>query len=335
MLFFQFMIIVFLCLEIECCPSVRHIDPCVCSIESRNEISMSCVGEDINDDNINSITDSLTSYMLSNPKLILHSFRIRRTSLTVLQEEVFGLIPFFSLEIYDNPLLNLANLTDNILYSSIHTLKSFYASNNYLIDTEDNHIIKVFGSFPFLEYLTIRDNKIEIIGRKTFNNAEQNLLKAIDLSSNRIAIIEDHAFYQLSSLVYLNLSNNSLVTLNADALALRHWSPKPIQVLLQANQLRADQMTDRLFSQMKRPLILFLQNNKLHFIPEDVFRPIVENETNYLIDFSGNPLLCDCQRHRWLFLLSKNERLKLQNVICGQQSVWYFEEMVSQNCFND
>lgn len=332
---FKWFVVFCKCLAIACCPDTDQIEPCVCSVPFASQISISCVGEDLSDDNIHQMADSLNSYMLSNPKSILHSFRIQRTSLTLLTEDVFGLIPFFRIEIYDNPLLNLANLTDAVFYSSMHTLRSFYAANNYLMESDGNHVLKVFVNFPFLEYLTLRDNRIEAIHRKTFNNVDQNELKSIDLSSNRIAVIEDYAFYQLSNLVYLNLCNNSLKTLSANALALQHWSPKPIQILLQSNQLSADQMSGRLFSQLRRPLILFLQNNKLHFLPEDVFRPIVDNETNYFVDLSANPFLCDCQRHKWLFLLSKNSRPKLQNIFCGEQSVWNFEETVFRNCFSD
>lgn len=321
-------------LYIMCCPLRSSIDPCVCETESNNQISISCVGEDVNDENIDLIMVSINEFLLSSHQTLLQSFRLQKTSLTFLNEEVFGTIPFINIEIYENQILNIANITEHIFFAAIYTLKSFYASNNDLYDSDGSDFISIFKNFVFLEYLSITENGIQRISRKTFNNLEQNNLKSIDLSSNMISSVEEYAFYDLINLIYLNLSNNSLVTLNPFSLTLNHWSSAPLQLMLNSNRLNANQLSEQLFSQTKRPLILFMQNNKMHFFPEEIFRPIIENEKNYFIDVKDNPFLCDCERHKWLFLLTKHLRIKIQNMFCSQQSIWKFEDIVYKNCFD-
>ena len=325
------------CFCVECCPIESDIYPCVCETQPNKQISISCVGEDINDDNIDDIMEAINNYLLSSPQTILRLFRLQKTSLTFVSEEVFGIIPFINIEIYDNQILNLSNFTENTLFASIYTLKSFYATNNDLFGSDGSHLLSVFKNFVFLQNLVIKENQIERISRKTFNNELQIYLKAIDLSSNRITSVEDYAFYSLMNLNYLNLSNNSLIELNANSFTLREWSTTPLQLYLNRNQLSANQLSEELFKKtnIKRPVILFLQNNKMHFLSENIFRPFLEYEKNYFIDIGDNPFLCDCERHKWLFLMSKHLRLKLLNMNCGSLSVWHFESLVIKNCFNN
>jgi hypothetical protein len=315
------------------CPPAEEVDPCICVQSDTNEIYISCTGEEIDDQNIIPVMENLNNHLLSRPQTLLKLFRLQESSITFINDEVFEKLPFIEMEIYDNQLLNLDTLSERTFFTALHTLKSFYASNNDLVNSDGSKLVSLFSLFPALEYLTIKESKIKKIAQNSFSNEDQYWLKFIDLSSNEISFVGENAFYSLSNLVHLNLGNNSLKSLKTDSLAIKHSSSIPMQLILQSNKLTAHGLGEAIFTGLQRPLILLMQNNHLRHFPENVFSPLVEDQTNYLIDVNNNPFMCDCEKHKWLFQVGKHKRAKIQNLVCGQITIWEYESQVSKNCF--
>ncbi len=64
----------------------------------------------------------------------------------------------------------------------------------------------------------------------------------------------------------------------------------------------------------KRPLLIDLSRNRLTFLNESIFLPLIGRDINQ-IDLNGNPLKCDCNI-KWL-LRDKNKVIKqILNAIC-------------------
>ncbi|XP_054158707.1 uncharacterized protein LOC128957016 [Oppia nitens] len=321
------------------CRNIRDIDPCVC-LNNRlvpNKISINCVGDSIDDYNIDTILDQLNQQLLTNPELILDSFRLTKTSVTVIDDNYFGVLPFVDIEITDNPYLRFDNFTDSsLLAAASSTLKMFYAASNDLIadGVDGSELLKVFNSFASLESLTLKDIGIDRIARNTFDNQLQVRLRFIDLSDNRISHIDEYAFFELRNLRSLKLDNNSLVTLAANSLAIRLPSPVPMLLSLNANRLSAAQLSPIVFDNLQRPLILLIKSNQLDYFPESVFRQFIESDDNYFVDVGDNQFVCDCQRHRWLFLMKPHLRSKVINMYCNSAySIWHYEDVAETNCF--
>jgi len=316
----------------DSCPPVEEIEPCICFADHINEVSIYCVGHEINDKTIIPVIENINKYLLLNPQTLLKLFRIERTSITSMDNQVFEIMPFIQIEIYDNQLLDLGTFSETKLFASFNTMKSFYASNNGLMNSDGNQLVSLFSGLPALQYLTIKEHKIKKISKNSFSNEDQYSLRFVDLSNNQISSIGDNAFYGLLNLVYLNLGNNNLKALSANSLSIKSWSSIPLHLILENNELTSNALNEMSFRRIKRPLILFIQNNRLNYFPESVFRPIIEDERNYLIEVSGNPFVCDCQRHKWVFQLGKHQRVKLRNLYCDQSIIWDYESEAIRNC---
>ncbi|GAB6024225.1 TOLL-like receptor [Chamberlinius hualienensis] len=83
----------------------------------------------------------------------------------------------------------------------------------HLLNLNDNELTKI----PYLEHLvSLRDFSIgrNLISSITNELLNSNALKNLDLSNNRIDLIEDNAFDQLINLIELDLSHNKLTKIN-------------------------------------------------------------------------------------------------------------------------
>jgi hypothetical protein len=54
-----------------------------------------------------------------------------------------------------------------------------------------------------------------------------------------------------------------------------------------------------IFANSKRPLYIYLKNNKLTYLDEKIFGPYLKNDKNNTIDFDIRGIVCDC-RMLWL-----------------------------------
>ncbi|XP_067001059.2 chaoptin [Anabrus simplex] len=123
--------------------------------------------------------------------------------------------------------LNMLRFLD-LSRNSISSLPVNVFENNSLlsaIDLSNNHISQT----EFILYLrnllfcNLSSNQILILGNNSFSNSKINRLKFIDISNNKIMLIEHRAFQGLPKLEHLDLSANNISYLYSDIL---EHSPK-------------------------------------------------------------------------------------------------------------
>lgn len=315
---------------IHSCPPT-DLFPCLC-MSDYNEVMLLCEGKQVNDVNLAHLLNGFATYLIHSPQTSFKRFRLANSQVSRLTPEVFGRIPFKEIELLDNAQLDLSVIDDKTFVSATNTLRRFYSERNLLLSTDGSELISTFNLFPYLEVLVIRDNNLKVVPHSAFGRDEQSNLRFIDLSFNQINRVEEFAFHELSTLSYLNLGNNNLTRLGENSLNIKKPSLRALQINLWVNQLTSNGLDVATFANVRRPLILNLQYNKLVYFSENVFRPLIENENNYEIDVQGNPFLCDCERHLWLFHLPRHLRVKLRNLVCSRRVIWDYESEVIRNC---
>ena len=137
------------------------------------------------------------------------------------------------------------------------------------------------------ESLTITNNKLASVKEGTFRNIQ---LKEIYLHNNRIKILEDDSFSNLSNLEILNLNQNNLQMLNPDAFSelpklhtlnlvfnqirilqegvFKFFSANPV-VHLKCNQI--SRVEDAFKGSLARDIVLDLRANRIENLAEGVF----------------------------------------------------------------
>ncbi|KAJ3645028.1 hypothetical protein Zmor_022720 [Zophobas morio] len=152
------------------------------------------------------------------------------------------------------------------------------------------------------ESLTITNNKLTSVKKGTFRNIQ---LKEIYLHNNRIKILEDDSFSNLSNLEILNLNQNNLQMLNPDAFSelpklhtlnlvfnqirilqegvFKFFSANPV-VHLKCNQI--SRVEDAFKGSLARDIVLDLRANRIENLAEGVFN----NHGFEDVNLNTNPL---------------------------------------------
>jgi Leucine-rich repeat (LRR) protein len=122
------------------------------------------------------------------------------------------------------------NLTNNKLSVNLskNRIKLLNASDNFLaglpgvrkLDLSRNQIEKV-ESFVFskcgqLEFLDLKDNRLNILGKNLFAETQKALL-VLNLADNKIQLIKRHDFFNLTRLNKIYLSNNQISSIESDS----------------------------------------------------------------------------------------------------------------------
>lgn len=120
-----------------------------------------------------------------------------------------------------------------------------------------------FTNAKKLSHLSLQKNLIRNLTEGVFSEAS-NLI-SIDLSGNRIRVLEDFALKNLDKLEYLNLENNLLTTLTHDAL-----KGAPALLIVNFNDNRLSSIEPGAFDLQHLKKVV-LGNNRLTTLPSDLF----------------------------------------------------------------
>ena len=131
----------------------------------------------------------------------------------------------------------------------------------------------------FLSYNQLSTSLSVDVNGELFGSCSQ--LVVLDLANNDIKLLPRNVFSNLTILKYLNLSMNSLRTLNVT------------------------------LSHMKYLELLDISSNLLGFLGNDALAQLNALES-LVIDATGNPFICDCQSLQFLHWASKNKK-RLRN----------------------
>lgn len=245
-----------------------------------------------------------------------------------------------------NKELRVLDLSGNEIYDIRRN--SFFGLNQLVdLDLSSNKIssiaLKAFDSLDALNKLDLRSNNLTTISSILFHPLAQ--LQQLDLSENPIKQLPDNVFrnqYNLNSLTLENtkLSNlgynwisrdhstvDSTILSNLEILRVRNneqlkylprmlfKNAKHMRVLdLSGNSLES---LPKEIGELKQLEELYLQNNRLSYIPDNLPNPI-DGETMFgKFNILGNAFICDC-RMFWLSDWLNSVSDYYENVSCVQ-----------------
>ncbi|XP_037802462.1 oplophorus-luciferin 2-monooxygenase non-catalytic subunit-like [Penaeus monodon] len=176
------------------------------------------------------------------------------------------------------------NMQNNSLSSfPFETLPSF--TSLLELDLSNNKLTFPATESGSLLVLDLSSNLVSNVSATAFSDMPQ--ISEINLAGNQIIHIPTGTFAGHHNLYYVNLESNSLTYLPEGAIQLTSSSSGT--VLLRSNQIAdvaVNSITDVSDGKVD------ISNNNLTALKEDVFRPILAEDT--ALDAKDNPLTCGC-----------------------------------------
>ncbi|KAJ8717440.1 hypothetical protein PYW08_005839 [Mythimna loreyi] len=180
-------------------------------------------------------------------------------------------------------MVNLAHL--NLSFNIIKKIEnaSFYNASISILDLSHNQVSDLYflqNGLSNLIELYVNDNDITIIPKNIFDSQTQ--LKKLDLSMNRIVIIEQYSL-PLNNLQYLNIENNRL----SGVIEKNVFSPAKYLRFLDLSNFNITKIDDTAFVDLPVMARLNLSYNNIETIEPNNFRGL---DNMYSLDLSNNNL---------------------------------------------
>ncbi|XP_054166078.1 uncharacterized protein LOC128963591 [Oppia nitens] len=148
----------------------------------------------------------------------------------------------------------------------------------------------------------------------------QTKLKAITIRGQTLKRIESYAFYSLTNLDFIDLSINKIEVIERHAFAFRQMNLKPLIIDLRSNNMNSNSLEREAFSHILRPVELLLFSNrsqcsqKFQYLDEDIFAPFLACNTRNIVHLGPCPLICDCNM-KWLVDAPPHWKLQIRGGI--------------------
>jgi len=204
----------------------------------------------------------------------------------------------------------------NTIASNIETFKQTGESH---LGEESAHVMELFQALSTLvnvKTIILADTKIKYIPDNAFNNIKQDKLTHLEINSGLITTVGDRAFFYLNGLTFLKLENQVINHVSIHAFDFFKASTVTLEIYLNENSLSDSSLAVNSFLGAHRPVRLDLSNNKLTFLVEDIFRPILDANVNTKIDVKNNQLNCNCLNY-WLVVDKAIYGTQVLNAVCA------------------
>lgn len=262
----------------------------------------------------------------------LHELRVLDLSQNKLREvtnETFsGLSGLEILKLNNNLISNLTSDT----FHNMSQLTELHMEWNQIAQLDDD----VFSMLPGLKVLNLRGNLLTTFSEKVFgfepsNLSELNLkgnrlselsslsslvsLTDINLSSNRLSMLPEDIFLNVTNLESVDLSENQLTLLPE-----RIFNDLFIIKSIYLHRNNLTKLDPQLFKDQTYLQQLYLSENHLETLPPLLLDPFVIQHT---IRLHGNPWKCDCQMwylHDWVLRNSQDIEM-LDRVLCESPNI--------------
>ncbi|CAL4094515.1 unnamed protein product [Meganyctiphanes norvegica] len=284
----------------QACPDADDIYPCECIFNDwNNTMNLNCTmveGE-----------DELAQVFASLPSLNFDSLVMSENrNVKILKAGVFGNVTFKELsftlgvleEVEAGALDGSMNTATTIEFDandiSIFPFETIEGFTNLRYLSLEKNSIAVFPriSSQSLNYLSLIWNPTGNFPADAFENLPSLIIVELGLSD--VVSIEAGAFSNLSELYELGLEFNLLSHIPAGAFATSSANLDEIYI----NNNRIEEVEPNAF-QAVNGMRIYLSDNKLTLLKEEVWRPLVE--ANVHLGLYGNPLECGCDL-AWLVL---------------------------------
>jgi hypothetical protein len=304
------------------CPPESVISPCTCSggayIECKNIANL----------------DLRDKLLQSSWTLSTHSDKqfevlyVQNTGITELADNTFVDLTFTRVMFFDNT--NLDRIRAHAFTGPIHsTLEYFWIQGSRLDETKYNtELFDALSSLPNVKTIDIRNHKLTAIPSRAFKNINglQNQLTSIDFFGGYgpypLQSIGAYAFADLPNIQNIKLRMGSVSHIEPNAFYFHTSSDTPLTIDLEENALTSNSFGSDAFINAKRPLIINLHNNKIDYLNESVYEPILRNKNNVIMIYN---LVCDC-RMKWIVANKVNFNVnQLPNARCtnfDHKSIW-------------
>ncbi|KAK7601563.1 hypothetical protein V9T40_009004 [Parthenolecanium corni] len=168
-------------------------------------------------------------------------------------------------------------------------------NDNYIRELKSKIFFK--AGLVNLQKINLRNCSIEDVDQHAF--AGLDVLTHIDLSVNQIKRLDPSTF-QLPSLRYLHINNNSIQRLENNLLA-----NLPQLQVVEFNFNRISDIGDRTFFNLSKLKMLKFKNNQLVQLQPSLFQSI-GNIAKLSFDLQDNPWKCDCQLREFFDFVKSN-----------------------------
>ena len=224
--------------------------------------------------------------------------------------------------------IQISNSTIQTMTSTLETATSmeeiFIQNSTFLTDDLINgqQLFHFVSFMPNLKSITIRQTNLKEIPEQAFTQTSSKL-SYVKLNKNEIEKIGSLALAELSSLTWIDLSENKLKELGAQIFFFKERSEKPLQIDLDGNHLTSKSFNSTSFQLESRPAVIFLRDNNITIMKEDVFASIVRSPSVRLFT-DGNPLKCyDC-KNSWMKKVGQSYE-DMNDIRCSETGTSIYE----------
>lgn len=220
---------------------------------------------------------------------------------------------------------SLTNVNENSFESTSQFTKEFVLMDvvftNNLDDGRD--LFSLVKKFDNLEGIYIISTNLREIPQNALitNGKFGNNLQIVRICNSLISKLHDLTFAHLTNLLWIDLGDNKIDQVSANTFTMINANSEiTLRISLSGNRLTTASIEEGAFSDIKRSVDLYLNDNKIDTLKETVWYRLINSEKNLLIHLKNNGLICDC-RHHWLSVHKQETELHFKDANCenGQE----------------
>jgi hypothetical protein len=136
----------------------------------------------------------------------------------------------------------------------------------------------------------------------------------------------------LNNLHDLSFGYHTIDLISKNAFDFELASNQTLRIYLHENNLNDTSFQNGLFAKTKRPLYIYLRNNKLTYLEENSFGVFLRNHNKNVINLELKQIVCDC-RMFWLFKGRNDFSKRVMNLDCNNYGIDFWE--LTQKHFED
>lgn len=319
------------------CPPKDIILPCRCfkwDAESMPpEIEILCENARVDEDSLRGVFNRLKIYVESNNYTSsFHSLRLENTAISALHPGDLGGLSFDSIDFFSNH--DFSYIGAGSFNDSVSSLTTLSVQNSPIADNEEKpqDFYDAIKQLPNLETLMLAENYIKKLPANAFGDKDLKNLSHIDLNGNQISEIGDNAFAGLPKLNRLNLDNNQINFLNKSSFHFENDQSEFLLLYLRKNNLNSDSFESGLFSNVKQTLFIYLSQNNITYLDEQVFKPLLDTKSDVFVAVWKNPYFCDC-KSKWLLQKRGYYFRRIYGIKCqDNRGLWDYSISELKNC---
>lgn len=305
--------------------------PCYTN-STKNEIV--CLGPGFTDVHLRKWFAAFSKTQSISPSFMPYGISINLRDLVALESKVFSGILLGTIFIRGN---NFTYIDRDAFQGTENSVQSLYIYRTKLTNFAPKYnFFAAIKTLSNLNKLTIASNFLAKIPDRAFANEnplKTNLqeLKEIVITNGSILSIGTDAFADLSKLTRLQLTQNQISQIKPFAFRTNYHSNVTLVIDLTENQLEATSFEINALVGSKRPIKIYFGlggcNSKLKHLPENIFRPFLDQNERNVIDVGRMcfSLVCDCSM---AWILEEKYVFRIKNFRCQvnkDSSLFYHE----------